>query len=261
MVIALIALFVAMGGSTYAAVNLPANSIGTKHLKNGAVTALKVKKGSLLASNFKPGQLPKGPKGDAGPTGPPGPKGDTGVPGATGAKGDAGATGATGPQGSTGERGPMGPQGPAGPQGAPGPKGNTGSTGPQGPQGDAGATGPMGPSNAWAIGGSETGSTGVINLTAGHYILNYSATIDNSNSVFGTTAVCFVRRLDNNLLVANSANYGAVATGNSASIAGTLGMDLSTPLTIRMDCQKSAGNGNFFPYNMQMTVIRVATLN
>jgi len=212
-VIAVIALFVAMGGSTYAAVNLPANSIGTKHLKNGAVTALKVKKGSLLASNFKAGQLPKGPQGDAGPTGPPGPKGDTG------------------------------------------------STGPQGPQGDPGATGPMGPSNAWIIGGSETGSTGVINLTAGHYILNYSATIDNSNSMFGTTAVCFVRRLDSNLLVANSANYGAVPNGNSASVAGTLGMDLSTPLTIRMDCQKSAGNGNFFPYNMQMTVIRVATLN
>lgn len=38
MVVALIALFVALSGGAYAAINLPANSVGTKQLKNGAVT-------------------------------------------------------------------------------------------------------------------------------------------------------------------------------------------------------------------------------
>lgn len=42
LVISLIALFVALGGTTYAAVNLPANSVGTAQLKNNAVTAAKI---------------------------------------------------------------------------------------------------------------------------------------------------------------------------------------------------------------------------
>ena len=43
MVISLIALFVALGGTSYAAITaLPINSVGTKQIKNGAVTAAKL---------------------------------------------------------------------------------------------------------------------------------------------------------------------------------------------------------------------------
>jgi hypothetical protein len=75
-----LALAVALGGTGYAAVTLPANSVGTKQLRNGAVIGAKVKPRSLLASNFKAGQLPRGPQGAAGlpgAAGPPGPKGDS----------------------------------------------------------------------------------------------------------------------------------------------------------------------------------------
>ena len=71
-VIASLALFIALGGVSYAAIKIPANSVGTKQLKKGAVTGTKVKKGSLLARNFKSGQLPRGPRGERGPAGPPG---------------------------------------------------------------------------------------------------------------------------------------------------------------------------------------------
>lgn len=81
MVVALIALFVALGGTTYAAIRLPANSVGTKQLKNGAVTAQKVKDHSLLARDFKSGQLPQGVPGQQGPKGDSGPKGDPGPTG------------------------------------------------------------------------------------------------------------------------------------------------------------------------------------
>ncbi len=37
-VIALLALFVALGGTSYAALNLPAGSVGTRQLKNRSVT-------------------------------------------------------------------------------------------------------------------------------------------------------------------------------------------------------------------------------
>jgi hypothetical protein len=80
MIVALVALFVALGGSAYAALNLPANSVGTRQLKNaavtraklanGAVTSRKVKDHSLLARDFRRGQLPAGPQGPAGPAGP-----------------------------------------------------------------------------------------------------------------------------------------------------------------------------------------------
>jgi len=53
LVIALIALFVAMGGTGYAALKLPRNSVGTKQLKKNAVTGSKVKNGSLTGKDIK----------------------------------------------------------------------------------------------------------------------------------------------------------------------------------------------------------------
>ena len=48
---------------------LPKNSVGTVQLKQNAVTGTKVADGSLLRSDFRPGQLPAGPKGDKGDRG------------------------------------------------------------------------------------------------------------------------------------------------------------------------------------------------
>ncbi len=77
-VVATLALFIALGGASYAAFKLPKNSVGTKQIKKGAVTGPKVKRHSLLADDFKPGQLPAGPRGAEGPKGDRGPKGDPG---------------------------------------------------------------------------------------------------------------------------------------------------------------------------------------
>ena len=80
MVVACAALFVSLSGFGYAAIVLPANSVGTKHLKRNAVTSAKVKNRSLLGSDFKRGQLPRGPQGIQGAQGIQGPKGDPGTP-------------------------------------------------------------------------------------------------------------------------------------------------------------------------------------
>jgi hypothetical protein len=90
-----LALFVALGGTGYAAVTLLPNSVGTREVKNN----------SLLRQDFKAGQLPAGRRGSTGRTGP------------AGARGPAGATG---PGGATGPAGPAGPAGAAGATGAPG---------------------------------------------------------------------------------------------------------------------------------------------
>lgn len=93
-VVATIALFVALGGGAYAAIELPANSVGTRELRRDAVTAAKVRDGSLLARDFRAGQLPAGPKGEAGPAGP---KGDPGQTGPRGERGEQGQQGEPGP--------------------------------------------------------------------------------------------------------------------------------------------------------------------
>jgi len=79
MVVAFAALLVAMGGTGYAAATLPKNSVGSKQLKQNAVTSSKVDNGSLLKIDFKAGQLPPGPPGLQGPAGPQGPQGPAGA--------------------------------------------------------------------------------------------------------------------------------------------------------------------------------------
>jgi hypothetical protein len=83
--------FTPVGSAVHNAV-IPSNaSVGAAQLKNGAVIRTKLGKnavaspqvanGSLVAADFKAGQLPAGP---AGPTGPAGPAGATGAAGAAG---------------------------------------------------------------------------------------------------------------------------------------------------------------------------------
>ena len=80
MVLAFVELLVALAGTSYAAIQLPAGSVGTKQLKRNAVTGKKVKNRSLNAADFATGQLPAGPQG---PQGLQGPKGDKGAPAPT----------------------------------------------------------------------------------------------------------------------------------------------------------------------------------
>src|SRR5215210_2751408 len=82
LVIACLALFVALGGTTYAAVTLPKNSVTAKQIAKNAVGASEirasavrsgeVKNGALRAQDFAAGELPQGAKGDPGQNGAPG---------------------------------------------------------------------------------------------------------------------------------------------------------------------------------------------
>ena len=167
--VAYLALFVALGGtSAYAAsAVLPKNSVGAAQikkkavsgpkLKRNAVTTDKVKDGTLLASDFAAGVLPRaigGADGGAGERGPAGPQGERGPAGPQGERGAAGPRGEPGPQGepgpagekgATGDRGLTGPQGEKGATGASGAQGPQGPAGPQGPPGNQGPQGPTGP--------------------------------------------------------------------------------------------------------------------
>ncbi len=99
-VTATVALFVSLGGASYAAITVPAGSIGTPQLRNGAVTAAKVRAGSLVYNDLNPltrtllrGQTgAQGQRGPGGPQGPQGPQGVQGSPGPSTASPELGGT-------------------------------------------------------------------------------------------------------------------------------------------------------------------------
>lgn len=81
------AVFIALGGSSYAALTITGkqvanSSLSGKDVRNRSLSGLDVRKGSLttaevrnrslLANDFKAGQLPAGPQGPQGPQGPAG---------------------------------------------------------------------------------------------------------------------------------------------------------------------------------------------
>jgi hypothetical protein len=122
----LLALFVALGGTSFAAAGvikgsqIAPHSILKNRLTNGAIRSL------------------KGSQGTQGAPGAQGPQGSSGARGPQGAAGAAGPAGVAGPKGATGSHGP------AGPTGRSGPTGQTGATGHVGPTGHVEPTGPKG---------------------------------------------------------------------------------------------------------------------
>jgi hypothetical protein len=98
--LAVLALFVALGGTGYAAANqlVARNSVGSAQVINGSLQKADLSKKAFAALEGAPG-----PRGLSGATGP------AGIPGLQGPKGDTGAPGAQGQPGATGPQGPAGP--------------------------------------------------------------------------------------------------------------------------------------------------------
>lgn len=143
MLIAVLALFVALGGTSFAAVSklLPRNSVGSAQVINGSL-----QKGDLS------GKAVTALRGNRGPQGP------------------RGATGASGPAGPQGATGPQGPQGPQGAQGATGPS-NAYETGFCSILACGGSTNPAFPITASSLGGAGWIAT-LSNLPAGDYVVS-----------------------------------------------------------------------------------------
>lgn len=85
-VVATIALFLALGGASYAAITLPKNSVGAPQLKKNSVRGSEVKNRSLGLGEFTRSAR----SGLRGPQGPQGLQGAPGAPGANGPQGEPG---------------------------------------------------------------------------------------------------------------------------------------------------------------------------
>jgi hypothetical protein len=145
-VTATLALVVALGGTSYAAVTITGRdvrdrslsgrdvargSIGSSEIRNGSVRGIDIRNATItqadLARPLRRDLLQVARRGPSGPTGATGPTGEVGPKGDEGARGP---IGETGPQGKLGETGETGPTGPDGPTGSDGPTGPTGPAGP-----------------------------------------------------------------------------------------------------------------------------------
>ena len=78
-VLSTVAVFIAMGGTSYAVATgsidsreIRNNTLGSGDVRNNTLRSRDVRNGALIAADFRPGQLPAGPQGPAGPRGPAG---------------------------------------------------------------------------------------------------------------------------------------------------------------------------------------------
>lgn len=176
-----VALFAALGGSSYAAVEIPAGSVHSVQLANGAVTHAKLASSSIGAANFQPGALAKA------------------LSGIKAGNGKAGANGAPGSGGLTG---------PAGPTGAPGANGSAGIV--MKAHGTGTVTAPNGASTAVPLSGATwTQAANDLNLITGSVDIGIPSACTGS---FGNALVVAVDGVPNTFAVAPTSPTSATAT-------------------------------------------------
>lgn len=211
-VVSSLALFLALGGVSWAAATLPNDSVGNAQIKDGAVDSSKVKDRSLMSADFKSGQIPAGPRGLAGLQGP---RGITGLTGLQGPKGDAGLTGPQGPKGDQGSKGDQGL------------KGDSGSVGDTGPRGPTGATGP---SDAWVGTSAASGygygvsslSRTLTSLSAGDYLVMVTANGASVNNTYPSESNCSITT-DAGTVSADGFTWTASETGSGGAVIYSIG--------------------------------------
>ena len=94
--VAYVALFVALGGTTYAAIEIPKGAVGSREVKNNSLRSGDIRTDSLTGADIDEAKLAcaaiagcsqgegQGAPGPAGPPGPPGPEGPEGPRGSRG---------------------------------------------------------------------------------------------------------------------------------------------------------------------------------
>jgi hypothetical protein len=233
-VTATVALFIALGGVSYAAATLPDGSVGTKQIKNRAVTLEKLD--SKARKKLR---------------------GQVGQPGARGAPGGPGAQGNPGPQGDPGPSGPGGATGVKGADGAPG---------------APGAVGPRGPSDVYLAGPASfltlTTSSDLSGLQlmaqkgvpAGKYLVIATAQLKNASATVAR-ARCVLTGPNGAL----SDTQGTIPVGPGqasgvSNLTAQLVVTAAAPSTLTLACASDSG-ANTASAQGQLSALAVATIN
>lgn len=220
-----LALVVALGGTSYAAIAIPKNSVGSKQITNSSVKSADVKNGSLKGVDFKAGELAGGAQGPAGPAGPAGP---------------------------SGQPGPAGPAGPVGP------------VGPAGPAGPSSAFSRASDLPIKFAGGGESVQVLSINLPAGNYVVNGKVLADNNLGLNVTTTCSLVLGeiiIDNGegRDIELQADTVPSTAGDRDFFVVQGSGTLTEPGRVRMICSAETGEGNWTNY--ALSAVKVGVLS
>ena len=211
MSLACTALFLALGGSAFAARGL----IQAGDIAPGAVTGKAIRRGAVEPKDLSAGTRAllgsqgvsgvNGATGTTGTGGANGGKGETGpagTPGVNGANGPNGANGAEGPKGSNGANGANGPNGANGTNGVDGTNGTNGLKGEPGTNGTNGTNGINGTNGTISPLSSEQGVTALptsapptiivgLSVPAGHYVVLAKTELTHTGA--GDTVECTLK--------------------------------------------------------------------
>jgi Collagen triple helix repeat (20 copies) len=221
-VMATVAVFIALGGASYAAVKLPKDSVGPNQLRKEAVTPTKLSKASKVALT-----------GPQGPSGPQGPRGDTGAMGATGAQGEEGEQGDPGEKGEKGDQGEPGPQGPS--------------------------DGYFGEGSQFQTTIHESAANlGAVNVAPGSYIFTAVGRLTNGFS--GTSnAECFLRNTSGGTGPAVNVNLGPEPDREIVSTVWA--RTVSAPAKFTLTCETTDSTSTVLVDEVSIAAIKVGTLH
>jgi len=257
--IAGVALFIALGGSAFAARGL----IHARNIAPGAVTGKAIRNGAVeprdLGSATRGLLARGGARGETGPSGTSGANGANGPNGANGTNGVDGANGANGPSGANGTNGVDGTNGPNGANGVDGTNGTNGVDGAPGTNGVDGAPGTNGVDGAPGTNGVDgtitplsatagsvalpTGSplTAVVSLAVpvGSYVV--LAKTELSHTGAGDTVEC--------VLKAGAATVDQIAMKTLPALAAIPAslqavVEVTSPSQLSLECQVAVANGS-----------------
>jgi hypothetical protein len=258
-VLAVMALFVVLGGSAVAANGL----IQAGDIAPGAVTNRAIKSGAVAPRNLSaatrsllaggPGAAgAKGDSGSNGASGTSGADGAKGINGVNGMSGANGANGANGPNGADGTDGVNGANGANGPNGANGANGIDGTDGIDGAKGTNGVNGTNGTNGTIAPLSSKQGATAlptgaaatVVELTvpAGSYVVLAKTQLSHTGA--GDTVECFLKAGTTTLDQIAMKTLPALAA-IPASLQAVTTTASSTQLSVQCNVAVANGAANF----------------
>jgi hypothetical protein len=255
LMLALVALFISLGGPTVAADGiqaLTARRAANADRVDGLHASRKPRPGRLLALD-RYGKLPASVlpaalttvKGDPGPAGPAGPQGERGP------QGEIGPSGERGERGLPGERGP---QGEIGPQGAIGPKGDTGPS-----MGRSGHGGWCDPTTA---GWTDCVSVTLVLPATGRVLLVATGAYDNDNFDTAMAGACRLTQDGSQVATTElgSTNDAHTAAGQhygTMALTGVTGLLSGGSHTFKLQCTET--DPNLYLNNEELSVVALGS--
>ena len=98
-----------------------------------------------------------------------------------------------------------------------------------------------------------------LTLPVGHYIVSYAANVWNTDNSNYMITECLVLRTG--VVLDESVTRASELAAQHGVLANSFGLDIAGSWLVQLRCYKQSGDGSFSADNVQLTAIKVASLN